>query len=394
MSVPELIPETNPATFITHETIARLVGQGKIRRKKHATIRNLELYKYSIGYDFFTDEDAHIVRYFRGLVFDWHNGKVVALPLPKFFNHFNYTTHELRELFKKEYLVEEKQDGSCVLLWAYNGEWHWSTLGSFDSPQAKMAKQIFDSAAYYDELDENYTYVFEVIYPENRIILDYGDTSKLVYITQFHRETGAEKYEGDFDSIANEYIQTSVSLSMGLPYGLDVPGVEDLDQLIEVVKDRKEEEGYVVTFYADNGHIQHERVKFKTRWYFEKTRERSELERHGIVKLALYNSEALLDEELMEKYKKEIRAVISALSWLHEHIEYAVSGLKWIPTRKQQAEEILKLDIPKALHTALFAELDGKDESCKNFIRKALEDESPETIFEAADGYVNKLRKE
>jgi RNA ligase len=41
-------------------------------------------------------------------------------------------------------------------------------------------------------MQPEYTYLFEIIYPENRIIVDYGDREELVLLAVIHTETGRE----------------------------------------------------------------------------------------------------------------------------------------------------------------------------------------------------------
>jgi RNA ligase len=43
-----------------------------------------------------------------------------------------------------------------------------------------------------DSLDKDYTYIFEIIYPENRIVLDYGDREDIILLGKIHTETGKD----------------------------------------------------------------------------------------------------------------------------------------------------------------------------------------------------------
>jgi RNA ligase len=71
------------------------------------------------------------------------------------------------------------------------GEWILSTRGSFTSPQAIKGKEILDRHDI-SALRKDNTYLFEIIYPENRIVVDYGNEEKLVVIGGIHTETGEE----------------------------------------------------------------------------------------------------------------------------------------------------------------------------------------------------------
>jgi len=44
----------------------------------------------------------------------------------------------------------------------------------------------------WDLFNRDYTYMFEIIYPENRIVVDYGDEEKLVFLGAVHTKLGFE----------------------------------------------------------------------------------------------------------------------------------------------------------------------------------------------------------
>ena len=84
-------------------------------------------------------------------------------------------------------------DGSLIILFHYQGQWEVASRGSFASDQAHMARVLLaDYQADVDTLDTEYTYLFEIIYPNNRIVVDYGDDRRLVLLAAVHTETGAE----------------------------------------------------------------------------------------------------------------------------------------------------------------------------------------------------------
>ena len=67
-----------------------------------------------------------------------------------------------------------------------------ATRGSFTSPQAIKGKEILDKKYDISSLRKDNTYLFEIIYPENRIVVDYGNEEKLVALGTIHTETGDE----------------------------------------------------------------------------------------------------------------------------------------------------------------------------------------------------------
>lgn len=128
----------------------------------------------------------------RGLVTD-HSGKIVARPFKKF---FNLGEHEEATVPTTPYYAFSKLDGSLGVLFNYDDEWELCTRGSFESDQAKEARKIIKESATYNAylgmLRKDFTYLFEIIYPENRIVLDYHGERKLVLIGIIHTDGGWE----------------------------------------------------------------------------------------------------------------------------------------------------------------------------------------------------------
>ena len=125
----------------------------------------------------------------RGLVVA-EDGAILARPLPKFFNH--YEINHLEELQDNEYEVYEKFDGSLVIMFHYKNKPIFCTRGSFISEQAVKARQIYKEKYNHDLVNKECTYCFEVIYPENKIVVDYKDTEDLFLISITHTTTGKE----------------------------------------------------------------------------------------------------------------------------------------------------------------------------------------------------------
>ncbi|GHB08039.1 T4 RnlA family RNA ligase [Streptomyces termitum] len=128
----------------------------------------------------------------RGLVADDRSGRIVALPLPKF---FNVSEHEARlphapALPDEPFEVYEKVDGSLGLVFHYEGRWRVASKGSFTSTQATWAQRRLD-AADTARLVPGVTYLMEIVYPENRIVVHYGDRRDLVLLAAFGPD-GAE----------------------------------------------------------------------------------------------------------------------------------------------------------------------------------------------------------
>lgn len=124
----------------------------------------------------------------RGLIYNAETGEVVARPFRKFFNVGEYGPDHVWP--NEPVTVTDKMDGSLGILYCKpSGGFAIATRGSFASEQAIKGTEILESSeAWAPEL--GLTYLFEIVYPENRIVLDYGDTEALVLLGAVDIETG------------------------------------------------------------------------------------------------------------------------------------------------------------------------------------------------------------
>jgi len=144
----------------------------------------------------------------RGMIVN-QDGEIVSRGMPKFFNSDQEQAPKL-ELDTKV-RVTDKMDGSLGILYQLPDEgWAISTRGSFASDQAIWAtnflnsdKELLSKLAYQHSRN-NYTALFEIIYPENRIVVDYGDYEGLVHLQVLDNRTGkrANKF-GPFWGFSN-----------------------------------------------------------------------------------------------------------------------------------------------------------------------------------------------
>ena len=167
-------------------TLPTLIEQGYILSQTHPTLP-LRIYNYTAKAQF----DRYWIPatlHCRGLVLD-NLYNIIARPLPKFFNLQEYQGN----LPDGVPNISEKLDGSLIILFHYQGQWEVASRGSFASEQAQMARVLLANySADLDTLDRAYTYLFEIIYPTNRIVVDYGDDRRLVLLAVVHSQTGEE----------------------------------------------------------------------------------------------------------------------------------------------------------------------------------------------------------
>ena len=128
----------------------------------------------------------------RGTIYEISSGEVIAKSFCKFYNF-----SELDDETKTKYLnqenfdVYEKMDGSLGIVYFYDGKWRVNTRGSFTSDQAVKATEMLEKYDM-DSIPTNITLLAEIIYPENRIIVNYGDEEKLTLLAMYNLDMKKE----------------------------------------------------------------------------------------------------------------------------------------------------------------------------------------------------------
>lgn len=163
-----------------------MIELGYVNVNKHPT-KNLFIYNYTPAaqYESYWNETTLNSR---GLVLD-ENKNIIARPFKKF---KNYEEYKAEEIPNESFDVYSKLDGSLGIVFKHKGELIIATRGSFTSDQAVKAKEIFDNeySELADKIEEGKTYLFEIIYPSNRIVVDYGGSEDLILLAIIDNATG------------------------------------------------------------------------------------------------------------------------------------------------------------------------------------------------------------
>lgn len=117
----------------------------------------------------------------RGLILNTL-GTVVARPFRKFFNYGEPAAPHIP--VDSPVRLYDKIDGSLGVVYpTVDGKFAVATKGSFTSPQALRATEIWerDYAGRFRP-PKDHTILVEIVYPENRIVLDYGRDEKLILL--------------------------------------------------------------------------------------------------------------------------------------------------------------------------------------------------------------------
>lgn len=217
-------------------------------------------FKYTTNTVYSEDWD-NVSLHARGIVFDYATGEVLARPFDKFFNlgeMINVETGELKPIagYVKQHLgfdnlsgdykhqkfrVMDKLDGSLGIAFWTGTDWYVKTAGSFESDQAKWANEWFDMIIDPSVLDKSKTYLFEIIYDEDKHPIEY-DFEGLVLLGIVDTKTGIEEPLSEILRVAKE---------LNIRHA-EVLEFTDFDEVVKYAKNLpKTKEGVVITF--ENG---------------------------------------------------------------------------------------------------------------------------------------------
>ena len=281
----------------------------------------------------------------RGLVTD-NEGNIVARPFKKFFN-----IEENKHTPTQDFEVFEKMDGSLGIIFKYEGEVIYATRGSFTSDQAKWMENYCKEYNFNDILVDGHTYLFEIIYPENRIVVDYEGQERLVLLGIIKTETGEE-----------------------IPYDDIVVAPWDIVEKYDGIRDYSElkgkvlqnHEGFVVRF--SNG----DRMKIKGEEYLRLHKIMTNISTTGVWEhLSTGGDINDLLKDVPDEFYKKVKEYADLLKYgyyqvseycgkSHDYFRYGKYNDREVePTKKQFADHVINHGHPP-YRAVMFAMWDGK----------------------------------
>ena len=268
----------------------------------------------------------------RGLVTD-NDGVIKGRSFRKFHN-----IDEGKFVPTERFKVYEKLDGSLGILFWHEDEWVFCSRGSFTSDQALFGRHLLETKYSLDGLEKKYSYSFEIIYPQNRIVVDYKDKEELVFLAAFLTETGEEivSYE-------------SVMRECGFPCVKTYDGYYDYTELRAL--NWENSEGFVVVF--ENG----DRVKIKFEDYLKLHRKVTNL---NALRIWEWYSEGRDMDECIEYVPDEF--------------------YEWIKKQWDQLDKQYN-DIYEVCHTE-YMKLKGETNTRPEFAKKAVTHQHAKILFD------------
>jgi RNA ligase len=303
----------------------------------------------------------------RGLIVNAASGEIIARAFDKFFNWLQDGQRSNGHIVS----ITEKLDGSLGILYRADGEYRISTRGNFHSDQAEWATKFLRENYTLDGLPDELTLLFEIIYPENRVIVDYRGREALVLLAARNRFTG--EYLPFFPDV----------YQFGEKYGFPLPKVCTFNNISEILerlaKMDRDEEGFVVEF-SDG-----QRFKFKGDKYLELHRLVFSLSFKNTLQAVVTNQVGYIREQIPDEFLADFNRWVQEIEETRERIKGEVAAIFAQATKATRKEFALwVMANHKDLSTYLFAMLDG--EALEPIIyKKALENRPNEMAMKQTE---------
>ena len=184
--------------IFSQEMLDQMVNEGLVRVQTHPVLP-FRILNYTEQAQFKSVWNACTLAC-RGLIVD-DKDNIIARPFEKFFNLGD--SHAADIDWDTPVEVTDKKDGSMGILYstlvnpAYHGisscDGNWynmATRGSFNSDQAIHATKLWHERYSHVKVHDGFTFIFEIVYPDNRIVLDYGGMDDLILLGAVDKRYG------------------------------------------------------------------------------------------------------------------------------------------------------------------------------------------------------------
>lgn len=345
------------------------VDVGNVAMVRHPS-EPLRLYNYTQRCQFSGQWDRES-RTARGLIVD-DDDNVIARPFPKFHNLHEHGPDSAAGpiTLAPPLRVFDKVDGSLGIAYRRpsDGAVAWATRGSFTSDQAMWATEWWGRNHADVKPPKGVTWLAEIIYPENRIVLDYGDRQGLILLAALANESGKHLGPTRHDESGTWPADVVAMFD-------NVPDIAALDR-----NDRNDAEGYVVL--SGDGLT---RVKLKSDEYMRLHRIITGVSNVTVWELLRAGDDiSTLYDKVPDEFATWAKATVSDLerAFAESHADArgvydTISHL--LPDRKAFAAEACKHDC----RSVLFALADGKP--TEDLIWKRLKPERSLPYFTEGD---------
>ena len=305
-------------------------------------------------------------KHLRSSVWD-ADGNLVSAGFPKFTNWGENPEHFPVPQSLKDTQVVEKIDGSLLIVSRWMGRWILRTRGTVDATkldnghELELFKQTILPKFSTPLDDMRKSFLFEWVSPNQRIILNYGNSPAWYLVGAVYHDNYTLETQGVLDTWAKD-------LDLLRPPSYTFPSIADLMAQVEAWKGK---EGVVI--YSKHGQAQH---KAKGLWYLALHRMKEALASFDKVVDVWYEQgepsypdfeKAITDQfdfELWSQIRGEASRICDATKDVARIIagmeKFVAEKLKPLPTRRDQAQLTIASYGPTNRAAFVFKILDGK----------------------------------
>lgn len=329
------------------EALRDYEARGLVRSQTHPTA-DLIIWNYADKVQYEPELWDEITLMCRGLITN-SRGEIIERPFEKFFNH-GERQDQPTDIEKAK--IFEKLDGSLGIMYWLGDTPHIATRGSFTSEQAIRGTDMLHRMNR-SELDEirklgnASTHLYEIIYPENRIVVDYHGSEGLVYLCSIHKHGGETVFFNDmpFPSARRYTYAQFTDLMKSEISGNEMEGFVALHQCGTRIKYKLE----------DYKRLHYYRTQMNDLTIWQWVRDGKNID------------ELLKDvpDELYSKIRKYISNLNCCVGTLGSLLCRIKEEVEQLETRKEQALKLFEViderGLDRKLCGVVFAMLDGKD---------------------------------
>ena len=340
---------THVSVIASPEAFQKAIEDNLIFRTRHPEYP-YSIYKYSQACTYSASWNE-VTTASRGLILHDETGEIIARPFPKFFNYSEGKTPE--HLMVGDIHVTEKLDGSLGISFINpQGDLEITTAGGFQAEQATHATEIYNERYKGNwEPREGYTYLWEIIYPENRIVVDYGDEDDIYLLGAVEIATGKSLTVDDIPEWKWKKATT-------------YDGFEAMEKVVNA-PDRENREGFIVTFKETGA-----KIKIKHENYVRLHRIMTGVSERSIHSLLASGGKSKLDEVKQtapEEFTDFINKTIDKLEAQYDNEAKRITKaydelVKGLPADVDQKDFALAVqkNVPKELSSHMFSIRSGR----------------------------------
>jgi len=230
---------------ITAQLYSKMLLEGNIIEREHPDNPRIRIVDYTTNASFERVWNA-VTLNCRGLIFDKVTRRIISLPFPKFFNFEEYKGG----IPRKRPEITVQYDGSLGISYCLDNKIFWTTRGSFESEQAKVAQKIWNEKYWNKNIPADITLLVEIIHPSTRVAVNYNFVD-LVMI-------GARNINNGYDFSYDELCELARELGMPVTEKIEA-NTDEMVKKCAIMDSQKE--GFVLRW--NNGF----RIKVKSAGY-------------------------------------------------------------------------------------------------------------------------------